>query len=234
MVQLIHNEQLINHIYEYDIILIGTSIVNTLGNGFQAQVKLNFPEVNLVNKSTPYGDLKKLGTICQVKSRPKFILMYITRGRRRPDLNPVFLDYEALEKCLSQVSESCKGKKVASTLIGSTIYDGAGDSERILGLFKQYFNDVDLDIYDVEQEDVFKQRKIKWHYVMDALGTPEFASRKKDFWWEDKMGIYMSKPEGYDEMTIPALKKLLTPEYILNRHKERLASIYTLKEFNDA
>ena len=29
-----------------------------------------------------------------------------------------------------------------------------------------------------------------------------------------------------DEMTIPALKKLLTPEYILNRHKERLASIY--------
>jgi hypothetical protein len=37
---------------------VGTSIYNALGNGFQRDMKLEYPIIDKVNKNTRYGDKK--------------------------------------------------------------------------------------------------------------------------------------------------------------------------------
>ena len=49
MVTIIKDIPLINDVFKYDVILVGTSINNALGNGFQRQVKINFPVVDEIN-----------------------------------------------------------------------------------------------------------------------------------------------------------------------------------------
>ena len=57
--EIIVGENLINHIKEYDVILVGTSIKNCFGNGFQYDIGLNFPDVLKVNRKTKYDDPNK-------------------------------------------------------------------------------------------------------------------------------------------------------------------------------
>ena len=63
MITIIKDIPLINDVFNYDVILVGTSINNALGNGFQRQIRINFPVVDEINKSTNYGDIRKLGTV---------------------------------------------------------------------------------------------------------------------------------------------------------------------------
>jgi hypothetical protein len=80
---------LIRHIYEYDVILVGTGIYNALGNGFQRDIRLVHPSIDNANKGTLYGDKRKLGTVTVVDEKSIIIcLCYVNRGRFRPDLNP--------------------------------------------------------------------------------------------------------------------------------------------------
>ena len=44
-INLIHNRHLIEDIFDYDVIIVGTGIHNALGNGFQHDIKINFPAV---------------------------------------------------------------------------------------------------------------------------------------------------------------------------------------------
>ena len=106
MVTIIKDIPLINDVFKYDVILVGTSINNALGNGFQRQVRINFPIVDKINKSTNYGDPRKLGTVKVIGTTPIFCLCYINRSKRRPDINPEYLNYESLENCLKLVNEN--------------------------------------------------------------------------------------------------------------------------------
>ena len=45
MIKIVKDRDLIYEVYDYDLILVGTSIMNNLGNGFQYKVGLNFPNV---------------------------------------------------------------------------------------------------------------------------------------------------------------------------------------------
>ena len=76
MITIIKNIPLINDVFNYDVILVGTSINNALGNGFQRQIRINFPIVDKINKTTNYGDPRKLGTVKVINSTPIFCLCY--------------------------------------------------------------------------------------------------------------------------------------------------------------
>ena len=82
-----------------------------------------------------------------------FILCYVNNGiNTRPDVKADFLSYDSLENCLKIVNVLYKGKHLASTLLGSSKFDGNGDKEKIRNIITTSLTDVDLTIYDYEQK----------------------------------------------------------------------------------
>jgi hypothetical protein len=210
MITIIKDIPLINDVFNYDVILVGTSINNALGNGFQRQVKINFPIVDEVNKSTNYGDVRKLGTVKVINGTPIFCLCYINKSKRRPDLNPEYLDYESLENCLKLINSNFQGKRIASTILGLSDYEGNGNKEKILEIFNKHSNNVDLYLYDYEQKDYEQERKDKWFNIVnqiDKITTLEYREMKKKFHWEQAFGIFKPMPENITEHQIKQIIK---------------------------
>jgi hypothetical protein len=210
MITIIKDIPLINDVFQYDVILVGTSINNALGNGFQRQVKINFPIVDEINKSTNYGDIRKLGTVKVVATTPIFCLCYINKSKRRPDINPDYLDYVSLEQCLKLINDNFKGKRIASTIIGLSDYEGNGNREKIINIIEKNSNNIDLYLYDYKQLDYEQERKDKWYDIInniENLSPDEYREKKKQFHWEDKFGIYKPMPDGITEHEIKQLIK---------------------------
>lgn len=148
------NDDLYNHIGEYDVILVGTNLYCTMSQGFQLKVMLNYPYVQEENMKTKYGDMKKLGTIqeCKEDGEQTFCLCFITVGYNfRPDLQKDYLSYDALENCLKLINVQYKGEKVACALLGSSRFDGNGDIDRIKDIFEKCTKNIDLTVYLYEQ-----------------------------------------------------------------------------------
>ena len=160
-VQYIHNKPLIEDVFDYDLILIGTGIYNSLGNGFQYDIKINFPIVEETVKKTSYADPRKLGTVSVINSNPIFCVGFIHKGGYRTDINPDYLDYKALSDVLSLVDENFKDKRIATTLIGCGKYDGNGDAEKVKKLLENLHNNTYY-VYDYEQRDYREINNEKW------------------------------------------------------------------------
>ena len=192
---------------DYDLVLVGTSINNTLGNGFQYKVGLNFPDVYHASKTASrYGDTKKLGKVDVVVGEPSFALCYITKGRFRPDIKPDALDYEALEKSLRIIEKNYGDKKIATTIMGHSPYEGGGDKEKILEIFKKVFIHSEVYLYDYQQVDFRNEKILQWRNVENNLRTDDFERLKKEYFWEWNFGIYQPMPEG---ITLQEIKKLI-------------------------
>ena len=167
MINIIKDEDLINHVKEYDVTLVGTNTYCFMQNGFPHKVILDYPYVYNINLATKYGDIRKMGTLveCKEEGEPTFCLCYIaTGGMHRPDVKKDFLSYESLESCLKLINVRYKGLKVATTLLGTSRFDGNGDRERVMKIFNDCIKDLDVDIYDYHQnsraEDL-KERYLK-------------------------------------------------------------------------
>ncbi len=187
---------LINHIYDYDVILVGTGIYNALGNGFQRDIRLVHPSIDNANKGTLYGDKKKLGTVTVVDEKNIIIcLCYVNRGRFRPDLNPEYVDYNAVQRCLELIKENFKGKRIGTTLLGCDFYEGDGNEDKLKQIFEDVFTDVDIDVYLFDQEDYKERRNKKWGYIKTLVGTGEYRKEKKKYIWEETFGIYKPMPD---------------------------------------
>lgn len=201
MVSIIENKDLIYDIFKYDVILVGTSTHCALGNGFQHDIAINFPIVKEINSKTPYADPKKLGTIIPVEDRGViFILCYLNKGRYRPDLNPDFLDYNALKNILLQINKEYKNKKIASTILGNSIFEGDGNKDKILSIFNECCTDVDITLYDFEQENFQNKRYRGWQEIKNSIGKiskEEYYKLKRKFMWERSNGIWNPMPENY-------------------------------------
>jgi len=201
---IIEDKDLIYDVKDYDVVLVGLNIMNTMGNGFPHKVAVSFKNVARSNKETAYGDPRKLGTVRVVKGNPDgplFALCYISRGRYRPDKIPDTVDYEALERCLQLVNKEFKGQRVATTIIGHSEFEGGDDRNRILKLLEEKLADVDLYVYDYEQidyrlEDNLTYKTIKYDYFSKRIGREEYYERKKRYAWERTMGLYVPVPEG--------------------------------------
>jgi hypothetical protein len=174
MINVIKDIDLYNHVGEYDVVLVATTNYCTMSHGIQLQVMLNYPYVYDKNLETKYGDPEKLGTVleCSKEGEPTFCLCFIYSGNFRPDLQKDYLSYESLEKCLKLVNVLYKGKKVATTLLGTSRFDGNGDRDRIMKMFEDIITDVDLTIYDYYQKSRAEQ-------VHDLLAD-ERAMKEKD------------------------------------------------------
>lgn len=195
MINIVKDVDLYNHFDEYDVILIGTNLYCTMSQGIQLKVMLNYPYVYEENLNTKYGDMEKLGTLleCKKENEPTFCLCFVTKGFNfRPDLEKDYLSYEALEKCLRLVNIKYKGKKVACPLLGSSRFDGNGDSGKIYEIFNNSIKDVDLTIYDYfqksraeemkevrERELKVKEKDRKAYYEMVAKRKKEAEERFK-------------------------------------------------------
>ena len=123
---------------KYDVILVGTSIYCMLTNGFQSKIRFKYPHVDDANNKTPFGDKRKLGKRLTVEpiedGQPIISLLYIANY---PHSKRVFVDYEALENALATANAEFKGKKVMTTLLGESAFDGNGDREKLLKIIEK-------------------------------------------------------------------------------------------------
>ena len=196
-------EEIYDHLGEYDAILVGTNTYCTLSQGgLQFHMKLNHPYVDEANMKTKYGDKAKMGTIVEcppdVEGEPLVVLCYITFGYNfRPDISDDYLSYESLEKCLSIVNRNYGGKRLACPLLGSSRFDGNGDGARIREIFGRHNANIDLTVYDFKQ----KSRAEMMKEVYDA----EQEARKTD------------KDKYYD--MVRERKRLAEERYKRNKHR---------------
>jgi len=192
-VTLIENKPLIEDIFSYDIILLGTGIHNTLGNGFLHDIKINFPFVDDAIKKTPYGDVRKLGTVTVIKHTPLFCVGFIHKGAYRKDLKPDYVDYEALKNILELVDGRFSGQKIACTLIGCSPYDGGGNEEKVREMFNELSGQNEYFIYTYEQRDYRTVNNEKWSKIIEQVGKipyEELRALKDRYIKERKYGIY--------------------------------------------
>ena len=192
MVTIIKNKEPIYETDNYDVVLVGVSTHNILMGNFQSKMAIKYPVFEKANNSTPYGDLRKLGKRVTVDdNKPIISIMYICKYPSRKDY---FIDYEALEKCLRTANAEFKGKKVLTTLLGSTKFDGKGDRDKCLKIIEDSTKDLDLYVYDFEpitiKEEVKRQNKyfqeIKNQYkgnkeMLEKINTMMLEMRKKTF-----------------------------------------------------
>ena len=169
MLNLIKDISLTDKLYDYDIILVGTNCYQVMRNGFQYDIAKEFPYVKRMNNQTKYGDPSKVGTIVECGGTPSITLMYISFGYNFKGNDNEYLDYDGLERCLKLCGLLYKGKKVATTMLGCTFYDGNGKKDKVLDILERTMKNVQLDVYDYQQE---SYREIK---------RREFTELKKQY-----------------------------------------------------
>lgn len=172
MLKIIDGEDIMNHINEYDAIIISANIYCTLQqDGVQRDIALNYPYVREMNFSTKYADINKLGTIleCKVDNEPLIILAYIYKGfhntkKKGERAVNEFLSYESLESCLKKINIIYKGKNIACPLLGCTPYDGNGDKDKVIEIISNCLCDVNITIYDYKQKTRSEKMKEVYEY----------------------------------------------------------------------
>lgn len=161
MVDIVINENIMNHLYEYDAIIICTNCYQVMRNGFQYEVSKKYQYVLDSNYNTKYGDISKLGTFIESHKdgMPTFILAFTTFGYNFKGNEEDFFDYDSLGKCLKTINILYSGKHLASIMIGCNQFDGNADKERVLKIINDKVKDFDLTIYDYKQESHGEIRK---------------------------------------------------------------------------
>jgi hypothetical protein len=196
MITIVKDKPLIEDIFDYDIIIVGTGIHNALGNGFQYDVKINFPFVEEAVKNTPYADKRKLGTVTVINKQPMFCIGFIHPGGFRKDLTPDFLDYKALTEVLTLIDDNFENKRIATTLIGCSQFDGNGDRDKVLEIFSGLSDKNEYFIYDYEQRDYRQVHNEKWAEIISMVGKipyNELRKLKNEFKKIKKYGIWGAK-----------------------------------------
>lgn len=155
MIDYIKDIDLFDHVAEYDAILVATNTCYAMRHGLQRKISLYYPYVYEKNLKTKYGDSKKMGTVleCASEGQPTFLLCFVNNGiNTRPDIKTDFLSYDSLENCLKLINVLYKSKHLASTLLGSSRFDGNGDKDKIKKIIERCITDLDLTIYEYEQK----------------------------------------------------------------------------------
>ena len=192
----IHDKPLIEDVFEYDVIVFGTGIHNALGNGFQYDVKINFPIVEKTDKKTPYADSRKLGTVTVIDSTPIFCVGFIHQGGFRKDIIPDYLNYDALLDVLTLVDGNFENKRIACPLIGCSQFDGNGSREKVIDIFNGLSDNNEYFIYDYEQRDYREVHNEKWAEITALVGKiphEELRRMKDEFIKIRKYGIHGAK-----------------------------------------
>lgn len=176
MIKIIKDQDLIWNTDKYDVILVGTSIYNLLTQGFQSKLRLKYPYIVEANNSTPYADKRKYGKRLTIQGTPIISLMYICGY---PHSKRDFLNYDALAHCLATANGEFKGMKVATTMLGTSLFDGNGDKEKCIQIIEENTKDLDLTVYDFPQ---FNRRQ---EIAMVCSKWNEYAKRGEWKKWKE-------------------------------------------------
>ena len=173
---IIKDKDLIWDTDKYDVILVGTSIYNLLTQGFQSKLTMKYPYILDANNSTPYADKRKYGKRLTIQGTPIISLMYICGY---PHSKRDYLNYEALEHCLATANAEFKGKNVATTILGTSLFDGNGDRERCMKIIEDNTDKLNLTVYDFPQ---YNRRK---EIAMVCSKWNEYAKRGEWRKWKE-------------------------------------------------
>ena len=173
---IIKDKDLIWDTDKYDVILVGTSIYNLLTQGFQSKLTMTYPYILDANNSTPYADKRKSGKRLTIQGTPIISLMYICGY---PHSKRDYLNYEALEHCLATANAEFKGKNVATTILGTSLFDGNGDRERCMKIIEDNTDKLNLTLYDFPQ---YNRRK---EIAMVCSKWNEYAKRGEWRKWKE-------------------------------------------------
>lgn len=174
MVNIIEDVSPLTIQHNYDLILVGTNCYQVMSNGFQWEIKKAYPQAYKANLRTEYGNPNKLGDfIIEGKVIIGFISLYYNlRGN-----NDELIDYEALIKLLKLLNITYKGKKIVTSFIGTTHFDGNGDKAKVLEICNKYCTNFDLTICDYNQKtgNQYKQKL----YINNIKKQKQINSHKK-------------------------------------------------------
>lgn len=176
MITVVKDIDLIWDTDKYDVILVGTSIYNLLTQGFQSKLALKYPYIVEANNATPYADKRKYGKRLTIQGTPIISLMYICGY---PHSKRDYLNYEALEHCLATANAEFKGKNVATTILGTSLFDGNGDRERCMKIIEDNTDKLNLTVYDFPQ---YNRRK---EIAMVCSKWNEYAKRGEWRKWKE-------------------------------------------------
>lgn len=204
MINYIQGEDLFNHIKEYDVILIGTGIKNSKGDGFQYKIARSLKYVYNKLNETKYDDKNKFGTCLVVPSQygfPTFVYCFICKSRYRIDKNPDTLDYDALKSCLELVNKNFVGCRIASTLLGHNESEGRGDKKVIMSIFENACKDIDIDVYDYKQKTMKEEDDEIWYglkkkFKEGIITKEEYIKGIKIYRWQRRFGVYSDAPDS--------------------------------------
>lgn len=194
---------LINDVFQYEVILFGMGINNSMNNGFAREIKVNFPNVHEEELTTKYGDLRKYGTIKVInQNNIVFCPCYFYKGGFNKRFNEEQVDYDSLKKCLQEIKHWFHGKKIATPILGTSNYDGNGDKDKIICIFNEIFDNEDITLYDFEQDDYDKRYfqeilKLRCERKEKVINKITYNEKRSDIEWERLYGIYKERPKTW-------------------------------------
>lgn len=200
-VTIVKDKFLIEDIKKYTIVLVPMSANNSMNSGFAYEIGLNFPPIREKVQTTPYGDRRKFGTVSVFKDDGiTFCICFMHTGGQSKQVE--YVKYDSLADCLDLININFKGKTVASPILGSTKYDGRGDKEKIINMFKEHCTDIDLILYDYEErnfmdEIYYRTTTITQKFRRKEITHEEMMAEIDTIMWEKFNGILKPKPDDY-------------------------------------
>ena len=200
-VTIVKDKFLIEDIKKYTIVLVPMSANNSMNSGFAYEIGLNFPPIREKVQTTPYGDRRKFGTVSVFKDEGiTFCICFMHTGGQSKQAE--YVKYDSLADCLDLININFKGKTVASPILGSTKYDGRGDKEKIINIFKEHCTDIDLILYDYEERNFMDEIYYRTTTITQKLRRKEITHEEMmaeidTIMWEKFNGILKPKPDDY-------------------------------------
>ena len=200
-VTIVKDKFLIEDIKKYTIVLVPMSANNSMNSGFAYEIGLNFPPIREKVQTTPYGDRRKFGTVSVFKDEGiTFCICFMHTGGQSKQAE--YVKYDSLADCLDLININFKGKTVASPILGSTKYDGRGEKEKIINIFKEHCTDIDLILYDYEErnfmdEIYYRTTTITQKFRRKEITHEEMMAEIDTIMWEKFNGILKPKPDDY-------------------------------------
>ena len=200
-VTIVKDKFLIEDIKKYTIVLVPMSANNSMNSGFAYEIGLNFPSIREKVQTTPYGDRRKFGTVSVFKDDGiTFCICFMHTGGQSKQVE--YVKYDSLADCLDLININFKGKTVASPILGSTKYDGRGEKEKIINIFKEHCTNIDLILYDYEErnfmdEIYYRTTTITQKFRRKEITHEEMMAEIDTIMWEKFNGILKPKPDDY-------------------------------------
>lgn len=167
---------LINDIYNYDVIVLWMDINNSMNKGILKYIDVNFPEIKQREIKSGYGDLRKLGKINEIKTKNMtFCICYVYKNNQ--------VSINLLEQCSQLIQIRYKDKKIAMVSIINE------------ELMEKIFKNNDITVYNKEivNFNLYFYRKfldLRTRYKNGEMTKEEYNKNKECLEKERTRGIY--------------------------------------------